>query len=489
MNQDPTREEVVVAQARLPLADPHDCTDAADELSLYEALYDTLVRRAGGGGGAGYVPRLATAWAVSDDARTWTFRLRAGVAFHDGTPCDAQAVALSLRRMAREDKGYTLGAPAVWRQYLGDAIVEAPDAGTLVIRLDAPMADLLDVLVQGYVVAPSALPAYDAGDTRRPCGTGPYRLVEESDAAVSMARVPGHFDGEPANERIRFVREPDRAARLAMVRAGDAQVATNLDVAASADLAKDGATRVVSLAPVAIIYLLNAARGPLADARLRRALALALDREALIAEVVPGAARPLHGFVSPLHFGAGTAPARERDPQAARALLAEAGFAEGLTLGLDCPTRLPDEAERLTAALGRQLAAIGVTLDVHVHEDREAYAHMVRRKEIRDLCVFDSSPMSTYRVLVEKLDARVRGSWWQGYRNAEVEALIDRARVTVDANARSALYAGAYALLQDDPAWLCLYNPLKATGISGRHPDLALPVDTVLDVARLPALR
>ncbi|WP_029031861.1 ABC transporter substrate-binding protein [Salinarimonas rosea] len=485
MNQDVTNEEVVVAQARLPLADPHDCTDAADELSLYEALYDTLVRR----DGKGYAPRLAASWAVSEDARTWIFRLRDGVAFHDGTPCDADAVRLSLLRMAREDKGYTLGAPAVWRQYLGDAVVEAPDAGTLVIRLGAPMADLLDVLVQGYVVAPSALPAYDAGDTRRPCGTGPYRLVDASDDHASMARVPGHFAGEPANARIRFVREPDRARRLAMVRSGAAQVATNLDVAASADLPAHGATQVVSLAPVAIIYLLNAARGPLADARVRRALALALDREALIAEVVPGAARPLHGFVGPLHFGAGSAPARERDPETARALLREAGFGDGLTLGLDCPTRLPDEAQPLTAALGRRLAAIGVTLDVHLHEDREAYAHMVRRKEIRDLCVFDSSPMSTYRVLVEKLDARVRGSWWQGYRNEAVEALIDRGRITTDDDARSALYAQAYALLQDDPAWLCLYNPLKATGISGHHPDFALPVDTVLDAARLPALR
>ncbi|MGJ3264417.1 MAG: ABC transporter substrate-binding protein [Salinarimonas sp.] len=483
-----TEAEVVIAQARLSLADPHDCTDAADELALYEALYDTLVRRQGSGERTGYVPRLAESWDVSPDARTWTFRIRPGVAFHDGTPCDAPAVRLSLLRMAREDKGYTLGAPAVWRQYIGDAVIEAPDAGTLVIRLGAPMADLLDVLVQGYVIAPSALPAYDAGETRRPCGTGPYRLVDASDDHAAMERVPGHFAGEPANARIRFVREPDRARRLAMLSAGKAQVATNLDVAASEDLSAHGATRVVSLAPVAIIYLLNAARGPLADARVRRALALALDREALIAEVVPGAARPLHGFVSPLHFGAGSTPARERDPETARTLLNEAGYGDGLTLGLDCPTRLPDEAQPLTAALGRQLAAIGVTLDVHVHEDREAYAHRVRRKEIRDLCVFDSSPMSTYRVLVEKLDARVRGSWWQGYGNPEVEALIDHGRITTDDRARAALYAQAYAVLQDDPAWLCLYHPLKATGLRGHHPGFALPVDTVLDAARLPPL-
>ena len=99
--------EVVIVQARLPLADPHDCTDAADELALYEALYDTLVRREG----KGYAPRLAVSWEVSDDARTWTFRIRAGVAFHDGAPCDADAVRLSLQRIgAGRTRGQTLGA-------------------------------------------------------------------------------------------------------------------------------------------------------------------------------------------------------------------------------------------------------------------------------------------------------------------------------------------------------------------------------------------
>lgn len=475
---------LTVVQARLRLGDPHDCTDSADELALYEAIYDTLVRREG----TSFVPRLALAWQVSGDARTWTFDLRPGVRFHDGSPCDAEAVALSLRRMAREDKGYTLGAPAVWRQYLGGADIAGRDSLKLEIRLGAPMADLLDVLVQGYVAAPSSLAALDAGDTTRAVGTGPYRVASAAPDEIVLARVPGHFEGEPENATVRVRREPDRAARLAQLRAGEADVATNLDPIVSSGLGCHGFTQVASLAPVAIIYLLNAARGPLADARTRRALALGLDREALIEEVVGGAARPLHGFVSPLHFGASTRPAPARDLVTARALLAEAGHADGLVLTLDCPTRLPDEAQALTEALGRQLAEIGVRLDVRLHEDREAYAHAVRKKEIGDLCVFDSSPLSTYRVLVEKIDARVRGSWWQGWHDPAIEALIDRGRVTVDAGARAALYAQAYEIMQDDPPWLTLYNPIKATGLRGRHPEFALPVDTVLPLARLPRM-
>lgn len=471
----------IIAQARLSLEDPHDCTDGSDTLTVFHALYDTLVRRVG----QDFVPHLAQRWTVSDDARTWTFHLEPGVTFHDGTPCDAAAVAASLARMAREDKGYTLGAPAVWRQYLGGAVITAPDALTLTVTLQAPMADLLDVLEQGFIVAPSAFAALDAGDHSQQVGSGPYRLDSMTADRLTASRVEGHFAGTPANPVMTWTRVPDPAARLALLEQGAVQVANGLDFVASQRL---GAMRHVYLSLVAIIYLLNAARGPLRDARVRRALSLAVDRDALIADLVAGAARPLYGFVSPHHYGAGDGAGAALDRDMARHLLAEAGHAEGLILDVDCPTRLPDEAERLTAALGAQLAQVGVTLRVFVHPEREAYAHMVRRKEIRDLCVFDSSPMSTYRVLYEKIDSRVAGAWWQGYANPAIETLIDQGRVTTDRAARAAIWRDAYRLLQDDPAWLTLYNPLRVIGLAGEHPDFAMPADGVIDVARLPAL-
>lgn len=471
----------IIAQARLSLEDPHDCTDGSDTLTVFHALYDTLVRRVG----QDFVPHLAQRWTVSDDARTWTFHLHPGVTFHDGSPCDAAAVAACLARMAREDKGYTLGAPAVWRQYLGGAVITVPDALTLTVTLQAPMADLLDVLEQGFIVAPSAFAALDSGDHSRQIGSGPYRLDSLTADRLTASRVEGHFAGTPANPVITWTRVPDPAERLALLEQGAVQVANGLDFVASQRL---GAMRHVYLSPVAIIYLLNAARGPLRDARVRRALSLAVDRDALIADVVTGAARPLYGFVSPHHYGAGDGAGAALDRDAARRLLAEAGYADGLTLEVDCPTRLPDEAERLTASLGAQLAQVGVTLRVFVHPEREDYAHMVRRKEIRDLCVFDSSPMSTYRVLYEKIDSRIAGAWWQGYANPTIETLIDKGRATTDRAARADIWRDAYRLLQDDPAWLTLYNPLRVIGLAGEHPDFQMPADGVIDAARLPLL-
>jgi peptide/nickel transport system substrate-binding protein len=471
----------IIAQARLGIYDPHDCTDANDELAILHAIYDTLVRRVG----QDYVPHLAQSWTVSKDARVWTFCLQSGVLFHDGTACDALAVAQSLERMARQDKGYTLGAPAVWRQFLGGAELEVLDSVTLQVTLTAPMADLLDVLEQGFIVSPAAFAALDAKDYTAQIGSGPYRLTSITADQITATRVAAHFAGLPANQMITWRLVPDKADRLALLQRGEVAVANALDFETSRCL---GHMRHTFLSPVAIIYLLNAAKGPLVDSRVRRALSLAVDREAIVETVMAGAAKPLCGFVSPNHFGAGQGGGAMMDRALARQLLAEAGFADGLTLEVDCPTRLPDEAERLTADLAAQLAKVGIRLNVHIHAEREDYAHMVRRKEIRDMCVFDSSPMSTYRVLYEKIDSRVAGSWWQGYANPQVEALIYQGRVTTDRAARAEIWQHAYTLLQDDPAWLTLYNPIRVIGLVGDHPNFAMPADGVIDVARLPLL-
>ena len=478
-------------QARLPLRDPHDCTDGADELALYRALYETLV----GYGPRGFRPRLARNWQVSPDACIWRFRLRPGTVFHDGMACDAQAVKLSLERMARPDKGYALGSPAVWRAYLGDADIRVDDPHSLTIRLGAPMADLLDILAQAFILSPAGLDALDAGRIAAAPGSGPFRLAEYGAGQLLLTRFAEYRGRRPTNEAIRVLAEPDRARRLDALVAGQAQAATDLDPPASTVLAQHGATRVESLTPVAIIFMMNAAHGPLDNPLTRRALSLAIDRGALLRDAAGGAGQVMPGFISPLHFGAPQAQGEEHplhdplyDPDQARALLAQAGHANGLALTLDTPTRLPDEAQALSEGLRAQLSAFGISIEIRSHGEREAYAHQVRRKEIGDLCVFDSSPLSTFRVLVEKLDQRVRGAWWQGYASPGVEAAIDAGRAEPDETRRAAHYAQAYRLMQADPPWLTLYNPARITGLAGHHPAFRLPRDAVIDPAALPAL-
>jgi peptide/nickel transport system substrate-binding protein len=453
---------LTIAQTRAALFDPQDCTDSADSLALLEAVFDPLVRRVGPGR---FVAGLAEEW-VQEDARRTLFRLRPGATFHDGTACDAAAVAASLMRMADPAVGATLGAPGVWAQYLAGCTVEVVNSRTLRLVTTKDIADILDVVSAGPVMAAAAIAATDMAG--RWIGTGPWRLGSAEDGAIAMAPV------RPGLPALRWIGIAEAEGRLAALRSGAVDVATRVGAGA------DGFETADVVDPTAIICLLNAAQGPCADGRVRRALAMAIDRAAMIAAVTQGAADPLVGFVSDRHFGFDPgAPGVAFDPAGARALLAEAGYAGGLALVADWPTRLPDEAPVLLPVLQAQLAAVGVALTARIEPDRVRYAERVRASDIADLCLFDSSPLSTFRVLAEKIDSRVAGSWWLGYRNPEVEGLIDQARTLTDTAAREALYRRCYRLLQQDPPWLTFYTHRRVAAGRG---GLAFRDDGVLDV-------
>lgn len=475
---------ITILQARVTLPDPQDCTDNADTLALLEAVFDALVKR---GSDGRFHPAVAESWAVSDDARRWRFKLRPNLKFHDGSPLDAEAMRFSIERMKRPDVGATLGAPAVWGQYLGDAAIEAEDTETLTITTGEPMADLLDILVSGY-----ALPrAVDApGFMDRPIGSGAYRIDDlRQGESLSLSANPDWWGDPVANSSIICKQVTDAEARLDGLLNAPRTVASRLGPREAEAVAQsDAASAFRHIDPTAIIYLLNTTKGPFRDPRVRRAVNLAVDREALIETVLDGGGQALPGFISPAHFGGSLATAARQDITQARRLLDEAGFTEGLTLTVDCPTRLPDEAEALTAALAEQLASVGIKIEIRLVTDRTAYAEQVRDKAIHDMCLFDSSPMSTFRVLYEKIDSRVSGSWWQGYRNPKIEVLLDEARGCTDWGARERLYQECFAILREDPAWLTLYNHARWVGISGDLPDWRPRPDGILDFTALPAL-
>jgi peptide/nickel transport system substrate-binding protein len=475
--------ELAIIQPRAALDDPHACTDSSDVLGIFGALFDALVRR----GPDGYKPALAKSWAMSDDARTTMFELTPGVRFHDGEPCDAEAVKHCLERMARPDMGATLGAPGVYAQYLADLEVRIIGRDKLSLTTSSPLADILDILQAGHIVSPRALAA--AGDdlAKRAVGTGPYRLVSVTPGEeITADAVPHRSRDEPRHARISWRAEASAEARFAALSRGAAHVANGIEHAAAATRPDDRITRIDYLAPTAIIMMFNCMAGPGSDPRVRRALNLAIDRKALVRDVLHGAGQPLHGYVSPAHDGwdpsAGDIPS---DREEARALLRQAGYGAGVAFDVFCPTRLPDEAQRLVAALETQLSDLGVSFKVHLETDRVHYANQVRLKNIHDICVFDSSPMSCFRVLHEKIDSRVRGSWWEGYENPAAERLMDCARRTVARDARLAIQREIYRLLQQDPPWIYLYNHRRTIGIAGRHPSFAMRADGVLDVRRL----
>ncbi len=441
-----------VVQPHVGMGDPHVCSDDRQRLSLLHALYRPLVRR---GLAGAYLPAFARAWRVDASATRWVFDIDRDARWHDGAVVSAGDAAASLVRLRDEPPEGELGTSGVYQGYVRGCAITALDDATLEVVTPAPMADLLDVLAELFVLPERHL----ADAAALPPGSGPYRLVARDDEEVLLERADrGVDDARP--RRLRFRALADASARAAAVAAGEAAIASDIDPRVA------GIASHFQPSSVATAFMFALDRGATADVRVRRALNLAVDVSSLVEVLFAGRAEPIASpcTATQLGFDPELVP-YPFDPDGARSLLREAGV-EGLRLTFDVPSRLPDEAPRLAAMLAEQLAGVGVTLEVVEHDDRTAYAEMVRDGRIHDAACFDSSPHSTFRLLREKFHAGARGPWWLGYANEHFDALVDEAQRTPELAARRALYRRAAGLLHDDAPWLYLYGAQLGWGLA-----------------------
>lgn len=457
-----TRPTVTVVQSSVALGDPHIVSDSTTRRNILFSIFESLVAVDGEGA---FQPSLAERWVTSGDARTWTFTLRRNVAFHDGASLRAHDVVASIRRALDPAIGGAFGTQGVLATYLGSAEVRALDDATVRIVTPEPMADLLD-LVSAIVIGPENALGKLPGTY---VGTGPYRVTEQTDEGMVVDAHEKYWGPAPAYGQVRFVPEPDAAKRVDALLSGSADLAADIGIDGKARLASGSDVTVRELeSGLCIIFMLNAQQGPCRDRRVRQALNYALDVDAIIAGVMKGAATRLNGYLTAHHFGYNPeTPVYPHDPVMAKRLLAEAGYPNGLTLTFDIPTAMPDEARALAAMMVEQYREAGVTLKIVEHADRAAYSEMVRDKKIQDGCCFDSSPRSTFRVLREKLHSGLRGPWWEGYTNPQVDALIAKAQATVLNDERQRLYREIYTIVRDDAPWVFLYRPTNYWGVRG----------------------
>ena len=454
---------MIILQPSVKLADPHMCSDAKNRLNIFTAMFDTLVRRDVDGY---FVPMLAASWQVSADAKTWTFTLRDDVVFHNGEVMNSADVVASFQRALSPEVGGELGTEGVWASYLGDSEITALDVQTVQMTLAAPMADLPELLMAIPVMPRSVL----ADVPNILVGSGPYRLVSQGEQQIEMERFADCRTRKGSQKRLVWRAETNEAERVGRLAPREVSVAGDLSKGASQSVPTLGQT-LSQESNLVVTFLFNCSKGPGTNKQFRQAVNYAVNVERMIAEAVNGAATPLTGPLTPLHFGHDPAvKAYPYDPAKARELLEQSGV--GNKLVVDLPTRLPDEAALLGEMLAEDLGAVGIDVELKFFDDRTAYAHRVKNKEINDMCCFDSSPLSTYRVLREKINSDVAGPWWQGYHNPQVNALLDQAAATPDNSQRQAIYYQAYRLMHDDAPWLFLYHPTIYWGVSS---DVAPP--------------
>jgi len=368
------------------------------------------------------LPALATRWSAPDD-RTWVFDLRPRVRFHGGQPLRAADVKFTLDR-ARHDpaSGYQGRLAAIEE-------VEVLSEASLRVRTRRPDPLLLNRLAQIGILPEGRVP----GEQSLPEGTGPYRVVGwRADEALELEAFEGYWGKAPSVRRVRFL-EIGAAGALPALRARDVDVLRGLPHTALPALRRLGGFRLESQPALEQHYLWIDSRGqpgganPFADVRVRQALSLAIDREALAA-ILGNQAAAAHQLAPPGVFGyLPDLPPLAFDPQRARQLLREAGFPSGFSTHL--VRRASEDEGPVAAELARRLERVGVRVEV----DAADWQVMFAAWEASRLPFFlagwrfdEGDALGFLQDCLETRDpARPYGSFNPGYGDPRLDALLE----------------------------------------------------------------
>ena len=353
----------------IPTLDPHfllQDSNIAYNQHIYGALTDTDEH-------GKLIPDLATAW-TSDGKNTWRFSLRNGVTFHDGTPFTADDVVFSFNRVPNLPNnpssyaGQLLGVAEVRK--VDDLTVDIVTGGFLPL-LPAQIAKL--AIVSRLAVAGKT--TEDLNQGRAAIGTGPYRVVQVlGKERVMLQRFDGYWGQKPDWEHVEFRILPGEAARTAALLSGDVDIIEFVPLQDAAKLAATPGMVVHSGNSARVMYLgvnvspkLEVAGGksPMLDERVRRAISLAANRDALVRNLLDGYGRVATQVGVPGMLGyLDDVKADPFQPDTARRLLAEAGYPNGFATSLVCPSGRYVADAQTCQALGQMLARVGIKVSV-----------------------------------------------------------------------------------------------------------------------------
>ena len=396
-------------------------------------------------------PLLAQRWTVTPDNKTWAFHLRPGVTFQNGEPCNAVSVKFSFERAAAPDS--TNKDKAVFANIVN---IRATDDLTVVVTLKNTNPDLLFQL--GQATAVIVEPKSAANNNTQPVGTGPYKLESwTKGSALVLARWDGYRDVQQVALRrvtIRFI--SDGAAQVAALLAGDVDLFPRVAVARSlAQFKADKRFQVlVGGSRAKTIVAINNKKKPLDDVRVRRAIAMAIDRKQVVDGVADGFGTPIGSFYVPGAPGyVDLNSVNAYNPDKARALLKEAGITTPLELSLKLPpTPYARQGGEVIAAM---LAKVGIVAKQEGVEWAQWLSGVYAQKAY-DLTIISH---------VEPLDFGnfARPGYYWNYDSPKFNDLWARINSTADVPQRLRLLAEAQRLVADDAVAAYLYQPTWIT--------------------------
>jgi ABC-type transport system substrate-binding protein len=470
MTSDGPQEGGVLVFARSGDSVGLDPARETDGESFYGStqIFDTLVEFVPGT--TEIQPALAESWEISDDNLEFTFHLREGVEFHDGTPFNADAVKFSFDRQFVESHPYNdLGPWQYWGYMDMSSIVdriEVVDDYTVKFYLQRVEAPFLANLAMDFaaIVSPAAVEQYGAEFKNNPVGTGPFAFVSwTKDDNIVLDANKDYWGEGPYLDRLILRVIPDATARYLALKNGEVDV---IDFPSAEDLEEmeaDANIELIQQPGLNVGYLaMNTEKAPFDDVRVRRAFNYAVDRQAIIDAVYGSAGQVAKNPLPPTMWGYNDdIEPYEYDPEKARELLAEAGLADGFETDLwAMPVARPynPNARRIGEIIQSDLADIGVTAEI-VSFDWGTYLDKVDAGEHMTAMLGwtgdNGDPDNFLFVLLSAAAADAGGNiaFW---RNEEFNELIIEAKQTFDQDRRAELYEQAQVIFHEEAPWVTL---------------------------------
>ncbi|MDG1290348.1 MAG: ABC transporter substrate-binding protein [Lentibacter sp.] len=410
-------------QLEPPHLDPTSAAAGAIDSVLYSNVFEGLTRFASDGS---IIPGLAQSWVISDDGMTYTFKLAEGVTFHDGTTMDAEDVKFSLDRARAEDS-----ANAQKALFASIADVEAVDASTVKITLSAPNGSLLFNLAWGdaVIVAPESI----ENIKQAPVGTGAFKFANWVQGDNITLEKNADYWGTPAKlDKVTFKFISDPTAAFAAVMAEDVDVFAGYPAPENVPQfeADPRFQVIVGNTEGETILSTNNKMPPFDNVKVREAMAHAIDRQAIIDGAMFGLGTPIGTHFAPhnpdyVDLTTGSA----YDPEKAKALLAEAGFAEGFTTTLKLPP--PSYARRGGEIIAAQLREVGIQTEITNLEWAQWLEEVFKGKDFGLTIVSHTEPMD--------IGIYARPDYYFQYDDADFQAMNTALEAEADPAKRSAL--------------------------------------------------
>jgi peptide/nickel transport system substrate-binding protein len=414
-------------------------------------------------------PQLATSWEVSPDGLVWTFKLRRGVRFHDGTPFNANAVKVSFDRVI--DKNHPFYKYGTWR-YPGLGLgpvkeVKVIDDYTVALRTEKPYAPLVANLALWLcpILSPTAIEKYKEDIGRNPVGTGPFKFVRwVKDDQIILERNDQYWGQKPHLDRIILKSIPEVSARFMALQSGAVDLADDLDPD-SIQMAKSNPNfNIVERPSVNVGYLaINTKKPILSNKLVRQAISHAIDKQTIIKAIFSGLAIPAKNPFPPSIWGYNDKIVDyDYNPQKAKELLAKAGHPNGFSLELwamPVSRAYMPEPVKTAELIQAYLAAVGINAKI-VRQEWGVYIDKTSKGE-HDLCMFgwlggNADPDNFLFGLLSSDNAKPPAANVAFFENAEFDTLVKQAQVVFDKQKRTALYLKAQEIVHDEAPWVPL---------------------------------